>query len=269
MAQLARVPSSAPAGNTLPSHSGTASLSWIVNAYTVAFGGLMLLGGRPGDTYVRRAFLLGLAVFTASSLLGGFAQTPHCSSRPARPRASARHSPRPACSPCSASRCSPSRRGSSPKPRATRPLRHVQGALHFGPLAAVAAFLPMTLGIFAMARVAPKLVARLGQAPLFITGTLGLTTSYVWVSDVDTTSSYVTADLGPPPINGVSAGLTFMPAASLVMGGVVPEHAGSASGLLQAVHSSWAAPSDSPSSSRPTPPGPYPASSSPAPAPRS
>ncbi|MFD8514665.1 hypothetical protein ACFV27_27195 [Streptomyces antimycoticus] len=58
---------------------------------------------------------------------------------------------------------------------------------------------------------------------------------YVWLSDVDTTSSYVTAVRGPLPINGVSAGLTFMPAASPVMGGVGPEHAGPASDLLQTV----------------------------------
>ncbi|TQJ92985.1 hypothetical protein FBY22_3937 [Streptomyces sp. SLBN-31] len=37
-------------------------------------------------------------------------------------------------------------------------------------------------------------------------------------------------------VNGVFAGLTFMPTASLVVGDVVPEHAGSASGLLQTTH---------------------------------
>ncbi|MFI6359705.1 MFS transporter [Streptomyces sp. NPDC050743] len=55
---------------------GPSSLSWIVNAYTPAFGGLMLTGGRPGNTYGRlRVFLIGLSIFTASPLLGGFAQT--------------------------------------------------------------------------------------------------------------------------------------------------------------------------------------------------
>nr|WP_306192794.1 MFS transporter [Streptomyces sp. MK5] len=114
-------------------------------------------------------------------------------------------------------------------------VQYVQRVLHFGPIAAGAAFLPMTLGIFAMARIAPQLVARFGQTPLLITGTLGLTASYVWLSNIDTTSGYVTAVLGPLLINGISAGLTFMPAASLVMGGVAPQHAGSASGLLQTV----------------------------------
>lgn len=56
---------------------GTASLSWVLNAYTLAFGGLLLLGGRLGDVFGRRrAFEVGLAVFTVASALGGFAQTP-------------------------------------------------------------------------------------------------------------------------------------------------------------------------------------------------
>ncbi|MGW2445743.1 MFS transporter [Streptomyces sp. NPDC001675] len=54
-----------------------AGLSWVLNAYTLAFGGLLLLGGRLGDTYGRlRVFGAGLALFTAASLLGGVAQTP-------------------------------------------------------------------------------------------------------------------------------------------------------------------------------------------------
>jgi MFS family permease len=112
-------------------------------------------------------------------------------------------------------------------------VQYVQEVLGFGPIAAGAAFVPMTLGIFAMSRVTPQLVARFGQAPLLMVGTLGLTASFAWFSNVDTSSSYPAAVLGPLLLNGISAGLTFMPAASLVVGGVEPEHAGSASGLLQ------------------------------------
>jgi EmrB/QacA subfamily drug resistance transporter len=53
----------------------TSSLQWIVNAYTLTFAGFLLLGGRAADLYGRRkVFLIGLTVFTASSLLGGLAQ---------------------------------------------------------------------------------------------------------------------------------------------------------------------------------------------------
>jgi EmrB/QacA subfamily drug resistance transporter len=53
--------------------SGT-GLEWVVNAYALTFGGLMLLGGRAGDLLGRRRmFLAGLGVFTAASLAGGLA----------------------------------------------------------------------------------------------------------------------------------------------------------------------------------------------------
>src|SRR3954462_11541345 len=52
-----------------------ASLAWVVNAYMIAFGGLLLLAGRLGDLLGRRrVFLAGLGVFTVASLACGFAQ---------------------------------------------------------------------------------------------------------------------------------------------------------------------------------------------------
>src|SRR2546430_2617534 len=47
-----------------------ANLQWIVNAYTLVFGGFLLLGGRAGDLLGRkRVFLVGLGIFTTASLL--------------------------------------------------------------------------------------------------------------------------------------------------------------------------------------------------------
>ncbi|GMA89343.1 hypothetical protein GCM10025868_45930 [Angustibacter aerolatus] len=53
-----------------------ANLSWVVNAYTLAFGGLLLLGGRAGDLLGRRkVFMAGVGLFALASLAGGIAQT--------------------------------------------------------------------------------------------------------------------------------------------------------------------------------------------------
>ncbi|MBX4192035.1 DHA2 family efflux MFS transporter permease subunit [Candidatus Parcubacteria bacterium] len=54
-----------------------ASLVWVINAYLLTFGGFLLLGGRLGDLYgQRRLFLIGLVVFTLSSLACGLALSP-------------------------------------------------------------------------------------------------------------------------------------------------------------------------------------------------
>src|SRR6202007_2321905 len=51
-------------------------LEWVVNAYAVTFGGLLLLGGRAGDVFGRRkVFVAGLVLFSAASFVGGFAQS--------------------------------------------------------------------------------------------------------------------------------------------------------------------------------------------------
>jgi EmrB/QacA subfamily drug resistance transporter len=53
--------------------SGT-GLEWVVNAYALTFGGLLLLGGRAGDILGRRrVFIAGIILFSVASLLGGFA----------------------------------------------------------------------------------------------------------------------------------------------------------------------------------------------------
>src|SRR5215212_3765746 len=52
------------------------SLAWVVNAYLISFGGLLLLAGRLGDILGRKnVFMAGLGVFTVASLLCGVAQS--------------------------------------------------------------------------------------------------------------------------------------------------------------------------------------------------
>lgn len=54
-----------------------ADLAWVLNAYTLTFGGLLLLGGRAGDLFGRRrVFVAGVVLFTIASLVGGLATAP-------------------------------------------------------------------------------------------------------------------------------------------------------------------------------------------------
>jgi EmrB/QacA subfamily drug resistance transporter len=57
-------------------HLSEGTLQWIVNAYTLVFGGFLLLGGRMGDLLGRkRLFLIGLVIFTGASLFDGLASS--------------------------------------------------------------------------------------------------------------------------------------------------------------------------------------------------
>jgi EmrB/QacA subfamily drug resistance transporter len=355
---------------------GPASLSWVLNAFTLAFGGLLLLGGRLGDVFGRRRmFLGGVALFTLASFLGGLAQSPEwlvaaraaqgvgaamaapgvlallttsAPDEPARLRALAlfgavssgglsiglllggavtdlgswrwtmfinvpiglavlvltrRHvseTPRRpgrfdvvgAVSATGGAVAivwsligAPEHGWGSPRTvlglvsgavllvilglterRVAHPLlrpallrsrarvgglavialvvggqlsmfflavQFIEHQLGFGPLSSGLAFLPLTLGIFGMSRVTPQLIERVGVLPMMVTGSIGLTVSFVWLSTLTSTDTYLSGVLGPMLVNGVSAALVFMPVTAVVLGGVEPEHAGAASGLLQ------------------------------------
>src|SRR4029079_8256947 len=57
-------------------HFSTADLQWVLSAYTLTFGGLLLFGGRLGDVLGRRRmFVFGLLLFAGASLAGGIATT--------------------------------------------------------------------------------------------------------------------------------------------------------------------------------------------------
>jgi EmrB/QacA subfamily drug resistance transporter len=55
-------------------HFSNTNLAWVLNSYTLVFGGLLLLGGRAGDLFGRRRmFMAGVLIFALASLAGGFA----------------------------------------------------------------------------------------------------------------------------------------------------------------------------------------------------
>ncbi|WP_406035835.1 MFS transporter [Nocardioides sp. NBC_00163] len=110
---------------------------------------------------------------------------------------------------------------------------YLQGVLGMGPLASGLAFLPLTLMIFAMSRVAPRIAARIGMSRVLVLGATGLTASFLWLSTLSETSTYAGAVLAPFLLNGAFASLVFTSTTALGLEGVDAAHAGSASGLVQ------------------------------------
>jgi EmrB/QacA subfamily drug resistance transporter len=112
-------------------------------------------------------------------------------------------------------------------------VQYDQRVLGFGPMETGMAFLPFSLGVFGMSRVTPWLIRRLGPRTMILIGTASLVAGYLWLSGITATDTYWGGVFGPVLIAGLSTGFIFMPITATVLGGVEPEHAGSASGLLQ------------------------------------
>jgi len=105
--------------------------------------------------------------------------------------------------------------------------------LGFDPLATGLAFLPLPLGVFAMSRVIPGLVARFGPAPPILVGATGMLLGFLRLAGLGPGDGYWDGAFLPLLATGLSAGMSFMPVTSLVLLDVEPVHAGAASGLLQ------------------------------------
>jgi len=112
-------------------------------------------------------------------------------------------------------------------------VQYLETQLGYGPVATGLAFLPISLGIFTMSRITPRLVGRFGTAPLMVIGTAGVALSELLLTSLPADASYLGSVFVPFLVNGVSAGLVFMPTTVTVLADVEPEHAGSASGLFQ------------------------------------
>jgi EmrB/QacA subfamily drug resistance transporter len=112
-------------------------------------------------------------------------------------------------------------------------VQFLQNLAGFSPLRAGLAFLPMTLPLFAVARLAPRLVARFGARPLMLTGLPLIAAGMAWLTRLSATSGYVSGALGPMMLFGVGAGLVFLPLTVTILSGVRREDSGAASGMLQ------------------------------------
>lgn len=109
----------------------------------------------------------------------------------------------------------------------------IQNVLEFSPIQAGLAFLPMTVGMFVVARAVPKMLPKHGAKRFMVAGALLMTVTAIWLSRISASDSYLTGVLGPMLLFGIGAGCCLMPTNVTVLSGVPQQLAGAASGVLQ------------------------------------
>jgi MFS family permease len=108
----------------------------------------------------------------------------------------------------------------------------LQKILGFSPLRAGVAFLPMSVALFAVSRLAPRLMPRLGPKPLMVAGMAPVIASMAWLSQVTPATGYWSGVFGPMMALGVGMGLVFVPLTTASLAGVAAADSGAASGFV-------------------------------------
>ncbi|MFI9331739.1 MFS transporter [Kitasatospora sp. NPDC052868] len=111
---------------------------------------------------------------------------------------------------------------------------HLQNVLHYGPLAAGAAFLPFCAGTMAGSMVAGRLTARYGSRTVLTGGLLLAGLGMLWFGGLGVDSGYLEAFVGPSVVASVGVGICMVANTSMGTSGVDPREAGLVSGLLNA-----------------------------------
>jgi EmrB/QacA subfamily drug resistance transporter len=108
----------------------------------------------------------------------------------------------------------------------------VQDVLGFSPLLAGVAFLPLTVLLFAVSRLAPRMMARVGQYRLMLIGMVPVVIGMAWLSRVSPETSYWGGVFGPLVLLGLGMGAVFVPLTTASLAGVRPEDSGAASSMV-------------------------------------
>ncbi len=111
----------------------------------------------------------------------------------------------------------------------------LQGVHGYSALEAGMAFLPMTVAMFAMVRVLPRL-QRFDNARVLMGGLVVAFAGMAWMSRLTEDAQYLPHVVGPMLLLGVGMGIAFTPLTASAIAGVAPEDAGAASGLVNVAH---------------------------------
>src|SRR5262245_35866577 len=110
--------------------------------------------------------------------------------------------------------------------------QYVQEILSFSPLLAGVAFLPLTGALFAVSRLAPRLIARFGPRTPMLAGLVPVVAGMTWLTQISPGTSYVQGILGPMLLLGTGMGITFVPLTMASLAGVRPEDSGAGSSMV-------------------------------------
>ncbi len=108
----------------------------------------------------------------------------------------------------------------------------VQVVLGFSPLWAGIAFLPMTITLFTVSRIAPRLLSRFTPKRLIVAGMLPTIAGMAWLAQISPSTSYLAGVLGPMLLFGTGMGVAFVPLTTVSLTGVRPQDAGAASSMV-------------------------------------
>jgi MFS family permease len=221
------------------------SLSWVQNAYTLTFGGLMLLGARAGDILGRRRmFVVGIGLFTFASLLAGLAQSPGwlLGARAIQGVGAAVAAPSTLALLMTTFREGPERTRAVALYSAVAGAGGSVGLVLGGMLTAWISWrlgmlvnVPVGLALMWFApRFLPETERRSGHFDL--TGAITSTAGMAWLSQLSDGSGYFPQIALPLMLLGVGIGVAITPLTSAGIAGVAPEDAGAASGLVNVAH---------------------------------
>ncbi len=108
----------------------------------------------------------------------------------------------------------------------------VQDILGFSPLRAGISFLPMTVALFSVSRLSPRMLARFGARPLMLAGLLPVVAGMAWLSRISPGTGYLSGVLGPMLLIGGGMGVVFVPLTMASLAGVRPQDSGAASSMV-------------------------------------
>ena len=111
----------------------------------------------------------------------------------------------------------------------------LQEVLHYSPLLTGLAYLPMTITLFVVAILVPRMVEKLDNQVVLLSGSGAIMLAFVWAVFVNG-NNYLTILLVPELLLGVGQGLALAPQTNLAINGVKPQESGAASGILNMFH---------------------------------